>query len=64
MNSASESDGAMSRRAATRLLGFGAAAALMPGLQSHAAETTARLPVLTRPIPSTGEKLPVIGLGT
>ncbi|HEV2095411.1 MAG TPA: aldo/keto reductase, partial [Chthoniobacterales bacterium] len=54
----------MSRRTATRLLGFGAAAVLLRNLQSYGAETDAKSPMLTRSIPSTGEQLPVIGLGT
>jgi aryl-alcohol dehydrogenase-like predicted oxidoreductase len=49
-----------SRREALRLgLVAGAATALMP-----AAWAAADLPVITRAIPSTGEKLPMVGLGT
>jgi len=32
--------------------------------RAHAAGSGADAPLLTRPIPSTGEALPVIGLGT
>lgn len=43
-------------------LAAGAALAIQPGLAlAQAAETE---PLITRPIPSTGERLPVIGLGT
>ena len=61
--------GNVSRRAALRLLGGGAAAAATltimlphpaPGVEPSAQDNV----LLTRPIPSTGETLPVIGLGT
>lgn len=42
--------------------GFGAAAAL--GIAPACAQTVAAKPVLTRPIPRTGERLAVVGLGT
>src|SRR5881398_3169899 len=54
----------MTRREATRLIGVSAAGLLLPvdALRGQAqAESSA---MLTRAIPSTGEKLPVIGLGT
>ena len=46
---------ALDRR--TLLGSLAAAAALRPALAQHA-------PPLTRPIPATGEALPVVGLGT
>jgi aryl-alcohol dehydrogenase-like predicted oxidoreductase len=52
----------ITRRAATRLIGGAAAAACLP-ISLSAAENQA-VHMLTRSIPSTGEKLPVIGLGT
>ncbi len=42
--------------------GVGAGASLVLGSLTHAASPPA--PLITRPIPSTGERLPVIGLGT
>jgi diketogulonate reductase-like aldo/keto reductase len=54
----------MTRREATRLLGVSAAGLCLPvgGLHGQAkAESSA---MLTRAIPSSGEKLPVVGLGT
>lgn len=52
------------RRAALRLIGTGTAA-LMAGASSKAFGAAANvLPMLTRKIPSSGEPLPVIGLGT
>jgi aryl-alcohol dehydrogenase-like predicted oxidoreductase len=50
----------MTRREATKLLGTAAAGLVLPSGSSRA-ESSA---MLTRAIPSTGEKLPVIGLGT
>ena len=52
----------ITRREATRLIGGAAAVSLWP-MSSTAAEKTARS-MLLRPIPSTGEKIPAIGLGT
>ena len=54
----------ISRRQAARLTGATAASALLPiGTGSlFAADDSARL--ILRPLPSGGEKLPVIGLGT
>lgn len=54
----------LNRRAALRLLGGGvtAAAAFLPPFVPHSPGAEPAL--LTRPIPSTGETLPVIGLGT
>jgi diketogulonate reductase-like aldo/keto reductase len=51
----------MTRREATRVIGAAAAATLLP-ISARAANESARM--ITRAIPSTGEKLPVIGLGT
>jgi diketogulonate reductase-like aldo/keto reductase len=50
----------VTRREAARLIGVGAAGLLLPGAFARAEST----PMLTRAIPSSGEKLPVIGLGT
>jgi diketogulonate reductase-like aldo/keto reductase len=52
----------ISRREAARILGGAAAAVLFP-LPMHAADN-ASSSILLRPIPSTGEKIPVVGLGT
>ena len=52
----------ISRRDAARLIGGAAAAALFP-LPVHAADN-ASPSILLRAIPSTGEKIPVVGLGT
>jgi diketogulonate reductase-like aldo/keto reductase len=52
----------ITRREATRLIGGAAATAFLPVPMSAAENETARM--LTRPIPSTGEKIPVLGLGT
>ena len=53
----------MTRR---QLLQLGAAtsAGAMIGRTAFGADSAAALPLITRPIPSSGEKLPVIGLGT
>jgi aryl-alcohol dehydrogenase-like predicted oxidoreductase len=50
----------MTRRAATKLIGGTAAGLILP-IQSTRAQSSA---MLARTIPSSGEKLPVIGLGT
>src|SRR5947207_13633518 len=52
----------ISRRDAARLIGGAAAAALFP-LPMNAAEKVSAS-ILLRAIPSTGEKIPVVGLGT
>lgn len=52
------------RREATRLIGASAAGLLLPVRASRAQTKTESSTMLTRPIPSSGEKLPVIGLGT
>lgn len=54
----------MTRRKATRLIGSAAARAILPFgvVRARAAENSS--PMLTRMIPSSGEQLPVIGLGT
>ncbi len=54
----------VTRREATRLIGVGAAGFLLPIRASHAQSETASSTMIARPIPSSGEKLPVIGLGT
>jgi diketogulonate reductase-like aldo/keto reductase len=55
--------GNLTRREASRLIGVGAAGLLlMPTLSAEAAGESSGM--LTRAIPSSGEKLPVIGLGT
>lgn len=51
----------LSRRAALALGAGVGAAALAPGL---AAAQNPNAPIMTRPIPSTGEALPVVGIGT
>jgi diketogulonate reductase-like aldo/keto reductase len=50
----------VTRREAARLIGVSAAGLLLPDGIARAQST----PMLTRAIPSSGEKLPVIGLGT
>jgi diketogulonate reductase-like aldo/keto reductase len=52
----------MTRRAAARLIGGVSACLLLPGTEARAANESSSM--LTRAIPSSGEKLPVIGLGT
>ena len=52
----------ITRREATRLIGGAAATAFLPVPMSAAENETARM--LTRPIPSTAEKIPMVGLGT
>ncbi len=54
--------GAVSRRVALRLIGGGAAGLFAP--RPAGGETGGGPPLLTRAIPSTGESLPAIGLGT
>ncbi len=56
----------ISRRQATRLIAQGAAGLLLAptGSSGKGAEETTKLALLQRAIPSTGELLPVIGLGT
>lgn len=54
----------ITRREATRLIGASAAGLLLPVRALHAQTKTESSTMLTRPIPSSGEKLPVIGLGT
>ena len=57
-----KSDISISRRHAARLIGGAAAAACLPIPMNAAENETAQM--LTRAIPSTGEKIPVVGLGT
>jgi diketogulonate reductase-like aldo/keto reductase len=54
----------MTRREATRLIGVSAAGLFLPVAASRAQAKTESSTMLTRIIPSSGEKLPVIGLGT
>jgi diketogulonate reductase-like aldo/keto reductase len=54
----------MTRRKATHLIGVGAAGLCLPLRASAADAKTETSAMLTRAIPSSGEKLPVIGLGT
>ncbi|MBO0694938.1 MAG: aldo/keto reductase [Verrucomicrobia bacterium] len=54
----------MTRRKAARVIGVGAAGLCLPVRASRAQAKTESSAMLTRGIPSSGEKLPVIGLGT
>jgi Aldo/keto reductases, related to diketogulonate reductase len=54
----------MTRREATRLIGASAAGLFLPVQASLAQAKAESSAMLTRAIPSSGEKLPVIGLGT
>lgn len=54
----------MTRREATRLITGAAGALLLPVDRAQAQAKTESLAMLARTIPSSGEKLPVIGLGT
>jgi len=54
----------MTRREATRIIGASAAGLLLPVGASRLEAKTESSTMLTRAIPSSGEKLPVIGLGT
>jgi diketogulonate reductase-like aldo/keto reductase/GNAT superfamily N-acetyltransferase len=54
----------MTRREAARIIGAGMAGALLPSTASRMEARAESSPMLTRSIPSSGEKLPVIGLGT
>src|SRR5258707_3389892 len=54
----------MTRRQATRLIGVSAAGLCLPVHASRAQAKAESSAMLTRSIPSSGEKLPVIGLGT
>ena len=54
----------ISRRQATKLIGAAAAGVLLPTAASPAQAISESSMMLTRAIPSSGEKLPVIGLGT
>jgi diketogulonate reductase-like aldo/keto reductase len=54
----------MTRREATKLIGASAAGLLLPVRASRAQAKSESSTMLMRPIPSSGEKLPVIGLGT
>ena len=54
----------MTRRDASRLIGVGAASLILPIGASRAQPPNESSLMLTRAVPSTDEKLPVIGLGT
>src|SRR4029077_14843516 len=54
----------MTRREATRLLGVSAAGLCLPVGGSHGQAKAESSTMLTRAIPSSGEKVPVVGLGT
>jgi diketogulonate reductase-like aldo/keto reductase len=54
----------MTRREAARLIGGAAGGLLLPVERTQAQAKTGSATMLTRAIPSSGEKLPVIGLGT
>jgi diketogulonate reductase-like aldo/keto reductase len=54
----------MTRREAARLIGASTAGLLLPIRAVHAQSAGESSTMLTRAIPSSGEKLPVIGLGT
>jgi diketogulonate reductase-like aldo/keto reductase len=55
---------ALTRREAGRLIAAGTAGLILPIGASRASSSAESSMMLTRAIPSTGEKLPVIGLGT
>jgi aryl-alcohol dehydrogenase-like predicted oxidoreductase len=55
---------AMTRREATRLIGGATAGCFLPPYAAQAQGAGESPMMLTRPIPSSAEKLPVIGLGT
>ena len=57
-------DDTLTRREATKLIGAGAAGLLLPIGTSRVWAANESSAMLTRAIPSSGEKLPVIGLGT
>src|SRR5260370_41810605 len=54
----------VTRRKAAKLIGASSGALLFPMSASRLFGSTESLPMLTREIPSSGEQLPVIGLGT
>jgi diketogulonate reductase-like aldo/keto reductase len=54
----------ITRREATRLIGAGMAGVLLPASASRGQAKAESSAMLTRAIPSSGEKLPLIGLGT
>src|ERR1700724_2991423 len=54
----------MTRRHATKLIGAGVGALVLPIRATHGQATSESPTMLTRAISSSGEKLPVIGLGT
>lgn len=57
-------DNKMTRRDATKLIGAGAASLVLPVLASSGRAASGSPSMLRRVVPSSGETLPVIGLGT
>src|SRR5438046_10334464 len=55
---------AMTRREAAKVVGSAGVVLLLPAGAACAASANESVGMLARPIPSSGEKLPVIGLGT
>src|SRR6266567_2758114 len=55
---------AITRREAAKLIGSAGVVLLLPAGAACAASANESVGMLARPIPSSGEKLPVIGLGT
>src|SRR5437763_16138500 len=55
---------AMTRREAAKLIGSAGVGLLLPAGAACAASANESVGMLARPIPSSSEKLPVIGLGT
>ena len=66
IDSSESSHGRLSRREAARLLAQGAAGLILTGsaLAAEEKQSAGKLTLLQRAIPSSGEKLPVVGLGT
>jgi diketogulonate reductase-like aldo/keto reductase len=66
IDSFESSHGHISRREAARLLAQGAAGLILSGtaLAAEEKQSAAKLTLLQRAIPSSGEKLPIVGLGT
>src|SRR5215471_12119565 len=54
----------MTRREAAKIIGTAAAGLILPTAASRGQANSESSAMLTRAIPSSGEKLPVIGLGT
>src|SRR5438105_7438159 len=64
VNKNGESIGGISRRSAVRMISASAAGLLLPAQASRGQSSGESSRMLSRAIPSSGEKLPVIGLGT